>query len=142
MSSSSSTTTSLSTSVDLTRHSIFDNTAGGNGMVTAASVDLTDSSVATSQNLADYSVDDFVTFIQNAATARATNGAEMSRLEQSLSLLTTNHANIEGARSRLMDVDIATESTHFAKHNILVQSSAAILAQANAVPNVALQLLG
>ena len=26
------------------------------------------------------------------------------------------------ARSRLMDVDIATESTHFAKHNILVQS--------------------
>ena len=140
--SSSSTTTSLSTSVDLTRHSIFDSTAGGNGMVTAASVDLTDSSVATSQNLADYSVDDFVTFIQNAATARATNGAEMSRLEQSLSLLTTNHANIEGARSRLMDVDIATESTHFAKHNILVQSSAAMLAQANAVPNVALQLLG
>ena len=41
-----------------------------------------------------------------------------------------------------MDVDIATESTHFAKHNILVQSSAAMLAQANAVPNVALQLLG
>ena len=81
-------------------------------------------------------------FIQNAATARATNGAEMSRLEQSLALLTTNHANIEGARSRLMDVDIATESTHFAKHNILVQSSAAMLAQANAVPNVALQLLG
>ena len=135
-------TTSLSTSVDLTRNSIFDSTAGGNGMVTAASVDLTDSSVATSQNLADYSVDDFVNFIQNAATARATNGAEMSRLEQSLALLTTNHANIEGARSRLMDVDIATESTHFAKHNILVQSSAAMLAQANAVPNVALQLLG
>ena len=53
----------------------------------------------------------------------------MSRLEQSLALLTTNHANIEGARSRLMDVDIATESTHFAKHNILVQSSAAMLAQ-------------
>ena len=139
---SSSNTTSLSTSVDLTRHSIFDSTADGKGMVTAASVDLTDSSVATSQNLADYSVDDFVNFIQNAATARATNGAEMSRLEQSLALLTTNHANIEGARSRLMDVDIATESTHFAKHNILVQSSAAMLAQANAVPNVALQLLG
>ena len=66
----------------------------------------------------------------------------MSRLEASLGLLVTNQANLEAARSRLMDVDIATESTHFAKHNILVQSSAAMLAQANGVPNVALQLLG
>ena len=76
------------------------------------------------------------------ATARANNGAEMSRLEASLGLLVTNQANLEAARSRLMDVDIATESTHFAKHNILLQSSAAMLAQANGVPNVALQLLG
>jgi len=66
----------------------------------------------------------------------------MSRLEASHALLTTNHANLESARSRLMDVDIAIESTHFAKHNILVQSSAAMLSQANSLPNVALQLLG
>ena len=87
-------------------------------------------------------VADFVTFIQNAATARAGSGAEMSRLEASHAMLATNHGNIEAARSRLLDVDIATESTHYARHNILVQSSAAMLAQANAVPNVALQLLG
>ena len=134
--------------VELTRNSVFETGTDGNGLITNGTaaagdgIDLTDSSTAATQNLADYSVDDFVTFIQNAATARANNGAQMSRLEQSLALLTTNHANIEGARSRLMDVDIATESTHFAKHNILVQSSAAMLAQANAVPNVALQLLG
>ena len=65
-------------------------------------------------------IDDFTGFIQNTATARANNGAEMSRLEASLGLLVTNQANLESARSRLMDVDIATESTHFAKHNILV----------------------
>ena len=93
-------------------------------------------------NLASYSIDDFTQFIQNGATARADNGAEMSRLEASLGLLVTNQANLEAARSRLMDVDVATESTHFAKHNILVQSSAAMLAQANGIPNVALQLLG
>ena len=85
---------------------------------------------------------DFVSFIQNAASTRADNGAVMSRLEASHAMLTTNHANIEAARSRLMDVDIAIESTHFAKHNILVQSSAAMLSQANGIPNVALQLLG
>jgi flagellin len=66
----------------------------------------------------------------------------MSRLEASHAMLTTNHANIEAARSRLMDVDIAMESTHFARHNILVQSSAAMLSQANGIPNIALQLLG
>jgi flagellin len=41
-----------------------------------------------------------------------------------------------------MDVDIATESTNLAKYNILVQASAAMLAQANTTPNVALMLLG
>ena len=144
--SSASTTANVDNTVkvSLSREGIFIEGVDGSGLTTTGTAtandgtDLTDSSKV----LSDFSVDDFVTFIQNAATGRATNGAEMSRLEQSLALLTTNHANIEGARSRLMDVDIATESTHFAKHNILVQSSAAMLAQANAVPNVALQLLG
>ena len=127
--------------VELSREGVFRQDTNGKGLITSGGLDLTVNATG-SNNLSDYTVDDFVNFIQNAATARATNGAEMSRLEQSLALLTTNHANIEGARSRLMDVDIATESTHFAKHNILVQSSAAMLAQANAIPNVALQLLG
>jgi flagellin len=145
----SSTTTKIHTSVDLTRLNIFQAGSDGNGLITAGvaatandGLDLLDSATATTNNLADYTVDDFVTFIQNGATARANNGAEMSRLEASHALLTTNHANLESARSRLMDVDIAVESTHFAKHNILVQSSAAMLSQANSLPNIALQLLG
>ena len=144
----SEVTTSLSTSVDLSRLNIYETGTDGNGLITTGTaaandgLDLLDSASAATQNLADYTVDDFVSFIQNAATARANNGAEMSRLEASHALLTTNHANLESARSRLMDVDIAIESTHFAKHNILVQSSAAMLSQANSIPNVALQLLG
>ena len=131
-------------SVDLSRNSIYETGTNSTGLVSSNGYELSDSALGagTGGNLASYSVDDFVTYIQNAATARANNGAEMSRLEASHALLTTNHANIESARSRLMDVDIATESTHFAKHNILVQSSAAMLSQANSIPNVALQLLG
>ena len=144
--SSSTTTANVDTSVNvsLSRLNIFEEGTANAGLTTSSLQDLTDRTAASgdSDSLSDFSVDDFVTFIQNAATARANNGAEMSRLEASHALLTTNHANIESARSRLMDVDIAIESTHFAKHNILVQSSAAMLAQANAVPNVALQLLG
>ena len=127
--------------VELSREGVFRQDTNGKGLITSGGLDLTVNATG-SNNLSDYTVDDFVNFIQEAATARATNGAQMSRLEQSSALLTTNQANIESARSRLMDVDIATESTQFAKHNILVQSSAAMLAQANSVPNVALQLLG
>ena len=130
-------------SVQLSREGLFRQDQNGEGLITIAAnggKDLLDS--ATNSSLSDFNVADFVTFIQNAASTRADNGAVMSRLEASHAMLTTNHANIEAARSRLMDVDIALESTHFAKHNILVQSSAAMLSQANGIPNVALQLLG
>jgi flagellin len=98
--------------------------------------------LTTSNTLSNYSVGDFTTFIQSAATARAQNGAEVARLESSLSLLKTNQGNLDAARSRLADVDVALESTNLAKQNILVQSAAAMLSQANASQNVALQLLG
>ena len=130
-------------SVQLSREGLFRQDQNGEGLITITAnggKDLLDS--ATNASLSDFNVADFVTFIQNAASTRADNGAVMSRLEASHAMLTTNHANIEAARSRLMDVDIALESTHFAKHNILVQSSAAMLSQANGIPNVALQLLG
>jgi flagellin-like hook-associated protein FlgL len=97
--------------------------------------------LTTSNSLSDYSVADFLTFIQTTATARAQNGAETARLQSSLDLLKTNQGNLSAARSVLADVDIATESTALARNNILVQSSAAMLAQANASQNVALSLL-
>jgi flagellin len=145
------TTELADATVGLTRLSIFtdaaydgtDTTGTKAGLITAAGgTGATGDLLFTTDTLSVYSVDNFTTFIQNAATARANNGAEMSRMESSLAMLTANHANIEAARSRLMDVDIAIESTNFAKHNILVQSSAAMLSQANGIPNIALQLLG
>lgn len=96
----------------------------------------------TTKGLADFTTGDFVSFIQEAATARANNGAQVTRLESSLELLKTNQNNLDSALSQIQDVDIASESTNLARQNILVQSAAAMLSQANASQNVALQLLG
>ena len=92
-------------------------------------------------DISEFITSDFVTFIQTAATARAQNGAELQRLHVSNEMLETNYQNLEAANSRLQDVDVAQESTRFARYNILVQSAAAMLAQANASQSIALQLL-
>ena len=93
------------------------------------------------KSIHDFSIQDLKDFIQLVATARAQNGAETSSLEMSSELLSTNSSNLESYKSTLMDVDIATESTKLARASILVQSSASILAQANASQSVALTLL-
>jgi flagellin len=79
--------------------------------------------------------------IQAVATSRAQNGAEQSRLGFASELLTVNKANLEAANSRIVDVDVAEESTQLARWNILVQSGTAMLAQANQSSQIALKLL-
>jgi flagellin len=88
------------------------------------------------------SVGAFTNAIEKLADARAENGAEQNRALQVTELLRTNLTNLEAAHGRIMDADIALESTRFARHNVLVQASAAMTAQANQLTNVALQLLG
>jgi len=81
------------------------------------------------------------TAIQNLATARAANGASQSRLGFASEVLTVNKSNLEAANSRIVDVDVAEESTQLARWNILVQSGTAMLAQANQSAQGALRLL-
>ena len=50
--------------------------------------------------------------------------------------------NLSSANSRIKDVDVAEESTQFARYNILVQAGTAMLAQANSSPQSVLRLLG
>jgi flagellin-like hook-associated protein FlgL len=95
-----------------------------------------------SNNLTDFSVMDFVDFIQTIANFRAINGGSMSRLEYAGRMLAENRSNLEAAYGRIMDADIAMESSRFAKHNVMVQASASMVAQANQLTNVALTLLG
>ena len=66
--------------------------------------------------------------IQSVATLRATNGAQNSGLQFASEMLTVNRANLEAANSRIIDTDIALESTQFARNNVLVQSGTVMLA--------------
>ena len=92
-------------------------------------------------NLGDVSVAVFTQALQNVATLRAENGGSVSRLQFAKESAGQQRTNLEAANGRIMDVDIARESTQLAKFNILVQASASMLSQANASSNVAMMLL-
>jgi flagellin len=79
--------------------------------------------------------------IQDLATLRANNGAEQSRLTFAADMLAVNKTNLEAANSRIVDVDVAEESTNLARFNILQQAGTAMLAQANQSTQSLLRLL-
>ena len=67
--------------------------------------------------------------------------ARLEELDLSNNQLTTLNNNLSAANSQITDVDVAQESTNYAKYNILVQSGTAMLAQANQLPQSVLKLL-
>ena len=71
----------------------------------------------------------------------ATLGAYMARLNSTASELTVSQSNLTAANSRIQDVDVAQESTNYARANILVQAGTTMLAQANQIPQSVLKLL-
>lgn len=87
-------------------------------------------------------MDDFTGMIEDVANALAQNGAEQQRLNMEMEGLRTNQVNLEAALGRIMDADIAWESTRFARRNVLVQSSGSMVAQANSTTDIALRLMG
>jgi flagellin len=86
-------------------------------------------------------IGDITDAIQDIATERASLGASQSRLELAARTLQVEYENLSAAISRIRDVDVAEESTRYAKYNILVQSGTAMLAQANQTPQSVLRLL-
>lgn len=79
--------------------------------------------------------------INKLSQDRATIGAYQARLNSTAEQLTVSKENLTAASSRIQDVDVAEEATEYAKHNILVQSGTAMLAQANSMPQSVLRLL-
>ena len=79
--------------------------------------------------------------IQEVAELRAENGADQSNLGFQLELQSAAKINQESAISRIMDVDVAEESTRLARYNTLVQAGTSMIAQANGSAQSALQLL-
>lgn len=103
--------------------------------VDAASIDITDRANA---NLAIADID---TAIMDIDSIRSGLGAVQSRIESTIANLSNVSENISAARSRVLDADIAMETSAMTRANILQQAGVAVLAQANQTPALALQLL-
>ncbi len=79
--------------------------------------------------------------IEQVSKVRSLLGATQNRLDHTLANLEETTTNLTEAESRIRDTDMANEMMKYTKNNILIQSSQAMLAQANQVPQGVLQLL-
>jgi len=79
--------------------------------------------------------------VQSKDNIRANLGAIANRLTNTISNLSIQAENLQAAESRISDVDVASEMTEFTRNQILVQAAVAMLAQANSLPQLALQLI-
>jgi flagellin len=106
----------------------------GSGTVTSQSgvaIDITATNAITTINNA----------INDISAMRSKLGAYQNRLDHTINNLGVESQNLTSASSQITDVDMASEMTNFTKNNILVQSSEAMLAQANQLPQGVLSLL-
>ena len=86
-----------------------------------------------------YAIDNAQNILNNS---RGIIGAQMNRMEHRLNEINIMSENMSAAESRIRDLDMAKAMTEFTKQQILSQSSTAMLAQANMMPQLVLQLLG
>lgn len=102
-------------------------------------IDEIDVSNALGAQLSIEVIDSALSFIDSN---RATMGAIQNRLESTISNLSNVSENNSVARSRIRDTDFAVETANMTKNQILQQAGTSILAQANQIPQAAVQLLG
>jgi len=95
----------------------------------------------TSRTAANTAITQVDSALDTINTSRSSIGAVQSRLELAISFLDNAAENQAASESRIRDADFAFETAQFTRSQILVQAATAILAQANAQPQVALQLL-
>ncbi len=80
--------------------------------------------------------------IQEVNTLRSTLGAYQNRLEFTINTLAIQEENSAASESAIRDANIARETIDFTRNQILVSAGTSVLAQANIIPQTALQLLG
>ncbi len=106
----------------------------------AAYTAATGASVATSASAAA-ALTTVKAAITQLASDRASIGAFQARLNSTADQIAVSRQNLSAASSSIKDVDVAEESTNYARYNILAQSGTAMLAQANQLPQSVLRLL-
>ena len=131
----SGTALNVTTDSDARKFSMTGVNLGGSAYSTATA------STVTSTANANTALTNVKSAITQLATDRATIGANVSVLGSYNEQLGVLKDNLSAANSRIKDVDVAEESTQYARYNILVQAGTAMLAQANATPQSALRLL-
>jgi len=100
---------------------------------------LTDGTI---YSLNDFTFSEFNGFIDVMSDAIAQNGASQNRILNETHDLYTSYENIELAESRIVDADYALESTRLARSNLLAQSSAKMIGEANNLTKLALTIMG
>jgi flagellin len=117
----------------------------GNGRIAKDNKDswvtLASPSLASTIDLDQISVGVFITALENVSFLRAQNGGAGSRLHFAYENLAQQKTNMRAALGRMIDVDIAHETTNLATYNVLSQAAASMIAQANATTDLALILL-
>jgi len=117
------------------------NDATGSYKITLA-VDADDTNAGmTALTLDQVSAGVFEKAIENVVFLRAQTGGGLSRLSFAAESMAVQESNMRSALGRIEDVDIAAEAANLAKYSILMQASAAMVAQANSTSQVALMLL-
>jgi flagellin len=108
----------------------------------ASTFSIIGSNEVDSQGAARSALDAIQVALTSVNQKRGNLGALENRLEVTINNLQVARENFKAAESRIRDVDVATEAAELTRLNILQQAGAAVLAQANQAPQLALQLLG
>ena len=126
-------TENIATKVDGCSKNITDDTTVATG--------ITDAGAFKAATTASSYIAVLDTAIDTISSRKSTIGAVMNRLEAAETSLVTTIENATAAKSTIMDADIAEESAEYTKNQILQQTSSALLVQANALPQIAIQLV-
>lgn len=111
------------------------------GEISTTALEIDDAFVNTMEN-AQKAITKFDRALEKVTSMRATIGAQINRLDYTMQNLSVSRQNLVSAESRIRDLDVAEESANFANKQVLVNAAVAMLAQANQLPQTALQLIG
>jgi flagellin len=136
---SSASSFNITSSVAAGAGSLFSTAANAANTSSLSSIDNVDITTVTGAANAIKAVDGALTQVDNM---RGELGAVQNRFESTIANLSNVAENLSAARSRILDADIAQETSAMTKNNILQQAGVSILAQANQAPQLALSLLG
>ncbi len=129
----------ITSSIADTEGSLFNSVADGANVSELQSVNKVDITTVEGAGNAIETIDGALMQIDNM---RGDLGAVQNRFESTIANLANVSENLSAARSRILDADIAQETSTMTKQNILQQAGVSILAQANQAPQLALSLLG